>query len=33
MCYIYAYKLKKEDLKELDIKKDINISKKSDSES
>jgi hypothetical protein len=32
MRYIYAYKLRKEDLKGLDIKEDINISKELDSE-
>ena len=32
MRYIYAYKLRKEDLEESDIKEDINISKELDSE-
>ena len=33
MRYIRAYKLRKEDLEELDIKKDLNISKELDSKS
>ena len=32
MRYTRAHKLRKEDLEELDIKEDINISKESDSE-
>jgi hypothetical protein len=32
MCYAHAYKLKKKDLKELDIKEDINISEELDNE-
>ena len=33
MRYVCTYKLRKEDLEELDIKEDINISKESDSKS
>ena len=32
MCYIYTHKLRKEDLEELDIKKNVNISEELDSE-
>ena len=33
MRYTYAYRPRKEDLEELDIKEDINISKESDNKS
>ena len=33
MCYARAYKPRKEDLEESDIKEDINISEESDSKS